>query len=187
MKKNMENFKESLEKCKKRIYEPLYYNSSKSCVYNSDVCIEPKKQVKKHSYKYAPKKSSFKLYKLSQLSSNNKVMNFLIKLIVIYQTFILQFYVAATTVAEGEQEDSGNRENFLSRIKEVGGAISQYLIGLWGRVQKQYDEQIKVHCNQVGILKSICEDAKIAIPVTFSLFILVFIIICLICCKVNKN
>ncbi|CAG9476507.1 unnamed protein product [Plasmodium vivax] len=36
----MENPNESLEKCKKRIYETLYYKSSKSCAYNI-AAVEP--------------------------------------------------------------------------------------------------------------------------------------------------
>ncbi|CAI7723995.1 hypothetical protein, conserved [Plasmodium vivax] len=183
MKKNMENFNESLEKSKKRIYETLYYKSSKSCVYNSDICMEPKKQMKKHCCKYALKKSSFKSNNLSQFSFNNNVMNFLVKLIVIYQTFRLQFFVAATTEGTDEQEGSGVMENVQRTMKQVGKTISEYTKDLWDKIEKKYEEHIGKHCDDVGILKYICNDAKIAIPVTFSLFILVFSIICLICCK----
>ncbi|VUZ95667.1 hypothetical protein PVP01_0901400 [Plasmodium vivax] len=183
MKNNMENLIESLEKHKKRIYEPLYYKCSKSCAYNSDVRIEPKKQMKKHCYKNVPKKSSFKLHNISQFSSNKKVMNTLVKLIIICQTFILQFSVASTTNEGDVSQSSQFMENFKSKMEELAENISKYTIKLWGNVKTEYDKHIKVHCNKLSVLSVICEDASIAIPVTFFFFILIFSIICLICCK----
>ncbi|CAI7723994.1 hypothetical protein, conserved [Plasmodium vivax] len=173
MKKNKEEFNESCEKRKTLLFEFINYKKSEIYIYNRNMYMQDKKELKKCNYKYLSKELTFNFLKFPLNCSCNKVIMNFIKSVAIYQIFILQF---AVTIADGSS-DTESHEDTLSAFKKV---VEQKAKDFWEFIKKSLCEI----CNQIGLQSTgICGKHYVTIPVTFSLFILVFIIICLICCK----
>ncbi|SCA60818.1 hypothetical protein, conserved [Plasmodium vivax] len=178
MKENKDEFNESYEKHKKVLYQFMNFKKNKTYIYNRSMCIHPKTELKKCNYKYLPKELTFNFFKFPRSSSCKKdIINF-IKSVGIYQLFILQFSV---TIAEGNSGGESQKstleqfpETVINKAKEFWGIITKYLCEI---------------CKTIGIRDdgSTCKDPYVAIPVVLFLFLFVFGIICLICCKVNEN
>ncbi|VUZ95679.1 hypothetical protein PVP01_0902500 [Plasmodium vivax] len=167
MKKNKGEFKESSEIFMKKLYHSLCYNNSGSCIHNGAIYLEDNKKLRKCNHICIPKKLSSGVFKSTQFSTYKKTIIQFIKLLEIYQFFMLHFVVA---MAQTEQKDEG--QDLLSQIQKLATAA-------WEAYKKHFQNI----CIQISIPENHCEKPEVAIPVIVLLFLFVFGIFSLICCK----
>ncbi|SCO72511.1 hypothetical protein PVC01_090005600 [Plasmodium vivax] len=165
MHKNKINFNRSSEECKKFLCHSVYYKKCESCIHNNDISIKNRNELKKCNSRFSPNEFLYKLFNYLPNTLDNKVMTCFIKLIRIFQLFILQF-----TVVMADERGEGEESTIVKLIGEYANTV-------WDK----YKELLKKICALFGENDN-CEE-KVAIPVAVFAFVLLFCIICLICCK----
>ncbi|GAB69492.1 hypothetical protein PCYB_002410 [Plasmodium cynomolgi strain B] len=164
MQKNKIIFNRSSEECKKFLCDSVYYKKCEACIHNSGMSIKNRNELKKCNSRCSPNEFICKLFNYLPISLYNKVMTSFIKLIRIYELFILQF-----TVVMANQEETGKNNNIINSIKEYPSMV-------WNK----YTELLEKICNGIGLENKYNEE-YIAIPVAVFAIVLFFCIICLIC------
>ncbi|GAW84175.1 variable surface protein [Plasmodium gonderi] len=122
-KENIKASKKPSEKSKKRSYISVYFNSSELFMFDYDICLEDRKELKKCHIRliYIPLTN---LFNLPINFSDNMTFRKYIKLIDTYKLFILQFIVA---MAQGEDSGEADASCNKGSTGENGG-IEAYKI-----------------------------------------------------------
>ncbi|VUZ95666.1 hypothetical protein PVP01_0901300 [Plasmodium vivax] len=169
MEKNKEEYNESSERYKTCLYQLVYCKSSQPRIQKSDIFLEDSEKIKNTNPRFSSNELAFSLFNSFRSCSYNNVRTKFVKLIGIYQLFVLRF-----SVAESQEGSEGTSyEKVIVEMKNQAEQIWKYIT-----------QQLCVICSSIGNeYGNICGKDYVAIPVVVFLFLFVFGIICLICCK----
>ncbi|SCA60088.1 hypothetical protein, conserved [Plasmodium vivax] len=177
MEKNNEEYSESSERYKTCLNQFVYCKRSQPCIHKSDIYLGDREKLKNINPRCSSNELAFNLFNSFLSCSYNNIRTKFVKSVVIYQLFILQF---AVTIAEEESSE----ETKDSTLKLIQKKVTEIAKTFWD----QYRNYLcKICCNNNGLIDNKNCEHYVAIPVIVSLFLFVFGIIFLICCKVNEN
>ncbi|SCO67116.1 hypothetical protein, conserved [Plasmodium vivax] len=173
MEKNKEECNESSKRYKTCFHELVYCKSSQPCIQKRDIYWGDRKKLKNINPRCSSNELACNLFNSFLICSYNNVRTKFVKLIGIYQLFILQF---AVTIAEANITSEKNAYTLDHIQEKVRDIADKFWEGYTGYLCTLCS-YIKLEC------ESTCKQLYVAIPVMVFPFLFVFVIICLICCK----
>ncbi|GAW84583.1 hypothetical protein PGO_003820 [Plasmodium gonderi] len=175
MKKKIENCKKLSEKCNRRTRQSVYIKRAILFIHNIDICLKTSIKWKKHN-NYSIYAMLYKLFNISLNISYNVRLQKCVKLIGIYQLFIIRFIVA---MEKQQQSDELFPQTYL-KLNE--SSANQEVLKLLDLI----NVKLIPFCRHI-IPCEYCKKYYIATVISIVTFIFVILFFQYICIKLNCN